>query len=259
MTAGLGLTVAIIPARGGSKGVPRKNVRHLAGKPLIAWTVEAALRAAAVDRVVVTTDDGEIAAAARAAANLITPSQEKCSVLERPAPLAMDHVQTDEVYLHVLRHIEHRWAEQPATLVLLTPTSPFRTAVDIDSAVALHRRSGQTVISVYQDARFHWRLSTPDLDRAGIQREPEGEPVLHDPLRRRGRQWVRADKWLYCENGAIYVVEARRFSLERNYRLPPYALYCMPEADSVEIDTEADWLKAEARAAQRETENARVL
>jgi CMP-N,N'-diacetyllegionaminic acid synthase len=128
--------VGLIPARGGSKGIPRKNLVELGGKPLVAWTVEAALASSAVTRVVVSTDDDEIAAVARRLG---------AEVLDRPAELAAD----DTLMLDVVRHAA---AELPCeVLVLLQPTSPLRRAEHVDEAVALLLATGaDSVLSVVE-------------------------------------------------------------------------------------------------------------
>lgn len=114
------MILALIPARGGSKGVPRKNLRPLCGKPLVVWSVEAALSARSIDRCVVSTEDEEIARVARDAG---------AEVLQRPADLATDEATTEAVMQHALRVI-------PAdTLVLLQPTSPVRDDDLIDRCV----------------------------------------------------------------------------------------------------------------------------
>ena len=120
-------TLGLIPARGGSKGVPRKNIREICGKPLIAWTIEAALAAERLDCVVVSTEDEEIAAVAR---------RYGADVLMRPPELATDTASTQDVMVHALRSI-------PAeTLVLLQPTSPYRTAGLIDRCIAAFDEGG---------------------------------------------------------------------------------------------------------------------
>ena len=129
--------VALVPARGGSKGIPRKNLAPLAGKPLLAWTIEAALASEAVTRTVVSTEDDEIARAARAAG---------AEVLARPAELAADGTPMRDV-------IEHALGELGGTevLVLLQPTSPLRRAEHVDAAVALlHATGADSVLSVVE-------------------------------------------------------------------------------------------------------------
>lgn len=121
------MIVAVIPARGGSKGVPRKNIKPLAGKPLIAWSIETARRSKLVDRVVVSTDDGEIASVARDCG---------AEVLERPGELAGDGATTLSVLLHV-------YAKIPCdVIVLLQPTSPVRRPGLVDECVREFQAGG---------------------------------------------------------------------------------------------------------------------
>ena len=123
--------LGLIPARGGSKGVPRKNLAEVAGKPLLAWTVEAARAASELTRIVVSTDDDEIAAEAGV------------EVLRRPAELAAD----DTPMLDVVRHAVSELG--PDVVVLLQPTSPLRRAEHVDAAVRLLLESGaDAVVSV---------------------------------------------------------------------------------------------------------------
>src|SRR6185312_8054385 len=132
--------VALIPARGGSKAIPRKNLAPLAGKPLLAYAAEAALAARSVDRVLLSTDDDEIAAAGRTL-GLEIP-------FLRPPEIAGDDTPMLAVIAHLLDHLKAESAA-PEALVLLQPTSPFRTARHIDEAVALFRaRRADSVVSV---------------------------------------------------------------------------------------------------------------
>jgi CMP-N-acetylneuraminic acid synthetase len=124
-------TVGLIPARGGSKGIPHKNIAELAGKPLLVWTIEAARGSEHVERVVVSTDAREIAAAARAAG---------AEVLERPAALASDDTPMLDVIRHAIDELD------PEILVLLQPTSPLRRAEHIDAAVVQLQESGADVV-----------------------------------------------------------------------------------------------------------------
>jgi len=118
--------VGLIPARGGSKGIPRKNLVPVAGKPLLRWTIEAALGARALERVVVSTDDDEIAAAAGG-----------CEVVPRPAALAGDDTPMLDVVLHALESLEGIDA-----VCLLQPTSPLRRSEHVDAVVHLLEQSG---------------------------------------------------------------------------------------------------------------------
>jgi CMP-N-acetylneuraminic acid synthetase len=129
--------LALIPARGGSKGIPRKNLAPLGGRPLLTWTVEAALGSRAVTRTVVSTEDDEIAAAAR---------ELGAEMLARPPALAADDTPMQPVIAHALDELE-----APEVLVLLQPTSPLRRAEHVDEAVDLLLASGaDSVVSVVE-------------------------------------------------------------------------------------------------------------
>src|ERR671938_1982216 len=119
--------LGLIPARGGSTGIPGKNLAPLCGRPLLAWTVGAACAARSLDRVFVSTDSEEIAATARDLG---------ADVLERPAELARDEVPMRDVLLHALEELG-----RPEVLVLLQPTSPLRRAEHVDEAVAVLRQA----------------------------------------------------------------------------------------------------------------------
>jgi CMP-N-acetylneuraminic acid synthetase len=121
------MTLAVIPARGASKGLPRKNLRPLCGKPLLVWSIEAARESRLIDRFVVSTEDREIAGVAR---------QASAEVLPRPAELAGDDVTTVAVLQHVLGQIA------ADTVVLLQPTSPIRVNGLVDRAIRRFRESG---------------------------------------------------------------------------------------------------------------------
>lgn len=225
-------TIALIPARAGSKGIPGKNKKLLAGKPLVQWTIEAALNAKSIDKTFVTTDDADVAEIAN---GLGVP------VLVRPPELGQDHVQLDEVYTYALRQLQLDGVN-PDTLVFLAPTSPLRNSSHIDDAVALFLESDySTILSVCRDYRFHWAF-----DREG-EDPSEGIPILHTPTLRLGRQWIPEDEWLFRENGAIYVQRKDIFSAFKCTRVPSFGLYVMGEYESPDIDTYADWAEAERR------------
>jgi len=205
--------VAVIPVRGNSKGIPRKNLVDFGGKPLFMWTVEAAIESGVFDKVVVSTEDDDI----------IEVAYRKTSIIPRPRYLSQDHVQLSEVVLHAYRIMEQEWGWNPTTLCLLQATSPLRTAGHIVNAMRQYRGRG-TLFSAYIDKRYHWAV------------EDRVEPIQHNPARRLGRQWEPSQ--IYTENGAIYFFPARRFSLECTVRLAPFDVYIMPEEDGWEIDTQ---------------------
>jgi len=154
--------LAVIPARGGSKGLHRKNLQPLGGQPLIAWSIAAALEAEAVDSVVVSTEDEEIAAVAEGLGAEVP--------FLRPKELARDDTPDWPVFEHALRRLEHDRRWRPELVVQLRPSSPLRPAGMVDQAVALMRadpraHSLRTVTSAAQTPYKMWRLH-------GIRLEP---------------------------------------------------------------------------------------
>ena len=218
----------IIPARGGSKGIPGKNIKPLGGKPLIAYAIEAARGAGAPDsRIIVSTDDGRIAAVAR--------DWGLATDYMRPAALGGDTVGSREVILDVMDWADRRGIDYEA-IVLLQPTSPFRTADDISGAVALYDGSPDMVVSVTEAA------SNPYYNCF----ETDGDGYLHvskgDGLITRRQDAPKA--WEY--NGAVYVINPhsiREMPLGAFKRRVPFV---MPRSRSIDLDTPTDWLVAEA-------------
>lgn len=217
--------LAVIPARGGSKGIPRKNVRPLAGKPLIAWTIEAALAATSTDRVVVSTDDEEIEVVARA---------HGADIVHRPAELATDEASSESALLHTLEYLAKEERYRPDVLAFLQCTSPLTTATDIDSTVALVLDGGYD--SAVTMTRFHYFL---------WQERQQGEMtgINHEATRRLRRQEREAE---YQEVGAVYAMQVA--GLERTgFRFfGRIGKYLLPSLRAFEIDEPDDWPVAEA-------------
>jgi len=219
--------VAILPARGGSKGIPRKNIKMLAGKPLIAWTIGAALRSRCLDRVITSTDDDEIAQVARQLGAEVP--------FLRPADLASDTATSVEVVLHALDWLQQNEYAQPDFVMLLQPTSPLRTAEDIEAAVVLQReKQAEAVVSVCKTAHPpQW------LKRFG----PNGELLPWESGVEPSRRQEAAPA--YQQNGAIYLVKTVTLSRERTF-LPERTFgYVMPPERSVDIDSPWDFYSAE--------------
>lgn len=228
--------LALIPARGGSKGVPKKNIKPLLGKPLIHYTLETALETFPLERIQVSTDDPEIQAAAEASG---VPVPEL-----RPAHLATDTATTYEVLLHALDRCEREGVAIDA-VVLLQPTSPFRQASQIREAMALFERRraeggvDMVVSAVETRANPYYVL---------FEEGPDGFLVPSKKSEVSRRQ--DAPKvWEY--NGAIYVMdkEALRASPPSGFtrRVP----MVMDEVTSFDIDTPLDWKIAEVIAGER--------
>ncbi len=209
-------TVAIIPARGGSKGIPRKNIRDFCGKPLIAHSILAGLQAQQVHEVYVSTEDQEIAEVAKACG---------AQIIARPMELASDTASTFSVLHHASSVLNF-----PEVLVTLQPTSPLRTAEQIDHAINLLDGQTETVVSVCPTHRYHWR-------------EENGYGLPNFESRRR-RQEMGTQ---FIENGSIYVTRKSVFQRVDD-RLGmgitstgKIKLYIMDEQYSVELDSETDF------------------
>jgi CMP-N,N'-diacetyllegionaminic acid synthase len=213
--------VGLVPARGGSVGMPRKNVRLLGDKPLIAWTIEAARGSRHLDRVVVSTDDDEIAACARAY-GAETPFM-------RPAELATDSAQGIDVVLHALEQIRDADA-----IVLLQPTSPFRSTEDIDQAVENADSTGQPVVSVTESPKSPY-LSYEIAKGILV-------PVLQQRTGATNRQQFPAT---YTLNGAVYVATRSALLTHRSFMTATTRAYVMPAERSIDLDAESDWKYAE--------------
>ena len=223
-----GGVLAIVPARGGSKGVPGKNVRLLGGRTLLEYTAAAARDAAVIDRIVVSTDSEEVAAAGRAA-GLEVP-------FLRPAALAQDDTAMLPVICHAIDEVT-RAGWTPELVVLLQPTSPLRRPDHVARAVELLRSSGADSVVTVVEVPKH--LSPDYVMRidGGVLRPflPEGERVTR-------RQDVRP---AYSRDGTVYAF--RRDTLDRCGSI--YGDDCRPliidARESLSIDTPEDWAAAE--------------
>lgn len=210
--------LAIITARGGSKGVPRKNIRLVGGKPLIAYSVEAARAASCVDRVILSTDDVEIAE---------TAARFGCEVpFMRSPELATDEAASVDVVLDAL-------ARCPGYdyFVLLQPTSPLRTAADIDAcATACLSAKAPVCVSVNEVTKSpfwmyridHGQMLSAILPRSSAARRQDLEKI-------------------YGLNGAVYFANCTFFAESKNFLGPSTIAYVMPPERSIDLDTLADF------------------
>jgi N-acylneuraminate cytidylyltransferase len=219
--------LCVIPARGGSKGVPRKNIRPLGGRPLIAYTIEAAKESGAINRLVVSTEDPEIAEVA---------GTYGAEVIERPVELATDKALTEPVMLHALEAVEQK-GFYPTHIALIQCTSPLLSAGVIRDAVATVRSgAADSCITVFypQGYEFKW---TKGRDGFFL---PE-----HDVESRPRRQDLNLP---YHENGAFYITSTALFKKTGNRFGGSHAHVAaveMSEADSIQIDSEDHFFLAE--------------
>jgi len=237
MSAGQPSILAVVTARGGSKRLPGKNTRPLCGKPLIAWTIEAALSVR--DRlhgVIVSTDDGEIAEISRRHGADVP--------FMRPPELAGDQAQSLPVVQHAVRFAEERGGAPVDWVLLLQPTSPLRSSADIAACIglALERRP-DSVISVVEMTHHH-PLFADRIDERGFL-----APFLATGGEDQRRNAARPAA--YARNGAIFLTR-RDVLMEQNSISGARALpYVMPEERSTDIDTRYDFLVAEALLSDR--------
>ncbi|WP_349742764.1 acylneuraminate cytidylyltransferase family protein [Roseateles cavernae] len=219
--------IGFIPARGGSKGVPGKNKRLLAGKPLIQWSIEAALDSACIDAIVVSTDDSEIAFIARALG---------AEVVERPSDIAEDASPVIDAVRHAMSWWTGTGRPLPSCVALLQPTAPMRLSSDIDAAVDLFFDHAMTpVCSVVRcednhPARMYRQsdqgLLLPLFPELAAARRQDLPPVFH-------------------RNGAVYVFGQRE--IESGVIIGEHMLaYEMPASRSLNIDTELDMVVLQA-------------
>lgn len=211
--------LGLIPARGGSKGLPRKNVLSFVGKPLIAWTIEAGRASRFIDKLVVSTDDAQIAEVAlRWGAEV---------PFIRPAELANDDTPAMRYILHALDMLPGF-----EYLVLLQPTSPLRTANDIDEAIGkCIGAGGPACVSVTKtDKSPHWMYMLGENDRIVPILRPDGCSTNRQEL-------LPA----YLLNGAIYVADIEWLKVSRTFLSSRTIAYNMPTERSIDIDTYLDF------------------
>lgn len=225
--------LGIIPARGGSKGLPRKNILPLAGKPVIAWTIEAALKSRSVTRTIVTTEDAEIADIAKAN-GVEVPFQ-------RPMALAGDEIDSLTTALHALEWLRDHEAWSPDYFVLLQPTAPLRTHADIDDAfkLVLERRA-KNVVSVCEASEHPYYAVRQDGDgRMAAFMDMD----LLEVMRRYPRRQDLPPA--FVENGAVYIADTENFIKEKTFYTPRPYIHAMPRERSIDIDDETDLRLAE--------------
>lgn len=216
--------LCVIPVRGGSKGVPGKNLRPVAGRPLVEWTIGHALGSTTSMRVIVSTDSEEIAEVARGAGAEVP--------FLRPAELASDTAPTEPTVLHAID-----WARsagwEPDIVVLLQATSPIRRADSIDRAIAqLVAEGADSLVGVVPSSPFLWRQGDPPVAGYTVSARPRRQDMTEEmiPLR---------------ETGSLYVTRTRIYDEYANRLGGRISLFVMDEREGLDIDTEVDLAIAE--------------
>ena len=216
--------LVVIPARGGSKGIPRKNILPLNDKPLIAYNIEQARRSRQVSRVVVSTDDAEIGEVAR---------HYGAEVIWRPAEISGDTASSESALLHALEYLQQAEGYQPDLLVFLQCTSPLTLADDIDGTIqALLDQGADSALAAIPFHYFIWQVGE-DGEASGINHDKRYRPL------RQERQPQ------YLESGAVYAMRVPGFLQARHRFFGKTALYLMPVERRLEIDDTVDFKIAE--------------
>jgi CMP-N,N'-diacetyllegionaminic acid synthase len=217
--------LAIIPARGGSKGVPMKNIKPLGGKPLILWTVEAAMASKKIERVILSTDDAEIADVCMETGVDIP--------FMRPPELAQDDSLAIDNYIHIIKRLASDFGEQHENFVVLQPTTPLRNSMDIDGAIELFlKKDADSVISCVELDH------PPDLmfsinDDGAVER-------FKDVETRKAMNRQSSDT-AYIPNGGVFVFKFSLLMEHYSYYSKKTYAYPMPQRRSVDIDTLFDF------------------
>ncbi|MDO8500036.1 MAG: acylneuraminate cytidylyltransferase family protein [bacterium] len=227
--------IGIIPARGGSKSIPRKNIKDLAGKPLIAWTVEAAKASGVLDRLILTTDDAEIAEVGKRLGVEVP--------FMRPAELALDTSPTLLALQHAVSWLKENENYYPDAVMLLQPTGPLRQPRHICEAIEVFKKTGAdsvvSVVDIPGHFSSYWAVVEGADGRATLF---NGEPI-HKRIPRR-QDFPRKT---YAHNGAIYLFKTELLFLPEKPSLygEHVRLYPMEQKYSVNIDHPEDWVLAE--------------
>ena len=218
--------LAIIPARGGSKGLPGKNIKDLNGKPLIVYTIEAALKSKKITKIIISTDDKEIADICKEYVDI---------PFMRPKELAQDNSLIVDTYIYTVDKVNEIFNTNYDSVIALLPTCPFRTAQDIDNAVDIfNEKKADSVISFYEAPHpVQWYRT---IDKDGVLRAimPEGDRLAN-------RQ---EEEKSYLPNGAIYVFKMDMLRENKYYTDKTYP-YIMPAEKSIDIDNMFDFEMAE--------------
>lgn len=228
-------TLALVPARAGSKGLPGKNTRSLGGRPLLSWSILAARACPLVDLVAVTSDGEDILSVAAA---------EGAEIIRRPAPLATDDALPKDAALHAIAALAERGEEPFERLVLLQPTSPLRTGADISDCLACLDEPNVVSAATACEAEPHpARVLTVGED---------GEPR---PYRAGDEAWRPRQSLTpaFALNGAVYAVDIRAFGAQDgpSFLFGKCRLSVMPRERSVDIDTALDFHLAERLLSDR--------
>jgi len=218
--------LSIIPARGGSKGLPRKNIADLAGKPLIAWTIEASLNSKYITKTIVSSDDKEI---------LDVAIKYGSEIIKRPDNLATDTATSESVVKHAIDYLESI-GEVFDIVILLQPTSPLRDFKDINGAFESMFDSGATAV-----------ISTCEFDNKILKTFIESSNGFLEGISNNKYPFMRRQDLpkVYMSNGSIYIIDTKTFKNVNSFMTDKTLNYLMPKKGSVDIDSSDDLIQVE--------------
>ena len=224
--------LAIIPARGGSKGLPGKNIKLLAGKPLIGWTIEEAKKSKYIDRVILSSEDDKIISIAK---------EFNCDVpFKRPPGLAEDNSTSSEVVIHILKEINISYDY----FLLLQPTSPLRKSEQIDEAIELcYNSNSSSCVSVVEVPKpLEWMYYLNSANNLSH--------ISNNEIERR-----QDAKKIFALNGSIYIVKTNDFMETNKFLTKRTVGYIMDKVSSIDIDDINDFNIAEYLLLKQQKEN----
>jgi len=219
--------LSIIPARGGSKSISKKNIRLICEKPMIAYSIEASLKCRKIDKTVVSTDSEEIA----------TISEKfKAQVIKRPEEIAKDDSQIIDTVKHVLQELKEKENYEPDAVILLQPITPLKTVEDLDKSIELfEQNNGKTVVSVAEAGKKPYISLTIEN---GLIKPLLGWDIF---MNKRRQDLQKA----FFVNGAIYINTVENLLKHNNFFSENTIPYIMPNERSIDIDEESDFKIAE--------------
>ncbi len=218
------MKLAIVPARYGSKGIPRKNVVDFCGKPMIQYTLEAALESKYIDQILVTTDDSEVLE--------ISSNLGIINSYLRPVNLASDSAAMFDVVIHALDWFKKQNGNYPDTFILLQPTSPLRNSIDIDGAIELFmKEKANSLISVHELSEHPYESMKLNEDEWNYLAQPPKKVFRRQDF----------NKNFYYINGAIYILNTSFFLKNKMFLEKGVSkIYIMPKIRGIDIDTILD-------------------
>lgn len=220
--------IAVIPARGGSKSVPKKNIKVCVGQPLIYYTIKSAQQAGVFDKIIVSTDDQEIADISK---------QFGAEVIMRPAEFAQDTSPTEDALIHCLDYLKEKENYQPTVVMTLEPTAPMRSVASIKGIVELYKTTdADSIMSLESEHECHANLIDGKVDFL----------IKNQPRRRQDR------KPIYKENGGTYLTEVSVLREKRKVLGDSLYGYAMPREECVDINDLLDFQIAEVLIKNKE-------